>query len=299
MIQKCGVIGVGLMGHGIAKNLATKGFPLIFKANRNRSNLSDLIVAGAREAKSNAEVAHESDVVIICVTGSPQVEEVIYGKDGILEAGRNGLYVIDTSTSEPTSTAKIRADLAIKGVKLIDAPLARTPKEAEEGRLNTMVGAEKVDFDQVNPILKAYCENIFHVGAPGQGHVLKLINNFLAMTISATIAEALATAAKAGLSIKSLHEVVSVSGPNSPLFQMIVGKALQGDMSGLKFTIVNGQKDMRYYTRMAEANGVPSYIGEMVHQILTQASAMGYGDKFIPSLIEVQEKINNITIFPR
>jgi 3-hydroxyisobutyrate dehydrogenase-like beta-hydroxyacid dehydrogenase len=299
MAKKCGIIGVGLMGHGIAKNLVTKGFPLIFKANRNRANLADLLAAGAQEAKSNAEVASNSEVVVICVTGSPQVEEIVYGKGGILEAARAGLYVIDASTSEPTSTEKIRADLAAKGAKLIDAPLARTPKEAEEGRLNTMVGAEKSDFETLKPIFQAYCENIFHVGGPGHGHVLKLINNFLAMTITASTAEALAAAAKSGLSIKSLYEVVSGGGVNSPLFQMMVGKALTGDFAGLKFTITNGQKDMRYYTHMAEARGVKGSIAGTVYQTLVQASELGYGDKFIPSLIEAQEKINKIVIIPR
>jgi hypothetical protein len=92
-----------------------------------------------------------SDVVIVCVTGSPQVEEIVYGKDGLLGAARKGLTVVDCSTAEPASTARIRADFAAKGGRWIDAPLARTPKEAEEGRLNTMVGAEPEDFETHPP----------------------------------------------------------------------------------------------------------------------------------------------------
>ena len=122
---RIGFIGIGMMGHGMAKNLLAKGYPLTFKANRNRGNLDDLLAAGAKEAKSNAECARAADIVFICVTGSPQVEEIVYGKDGLLEAARPGLLVVDCSTAEPASSTKIRADLAAKGVKLVDAPLAR------------------------------------------------------------------------------------------------------------------------------------------------------------------------------
>ena len=139
---RIGFIGLGLMGHGIAKNLVSKGFPLTLRVHRNRKPAEDILAAGAKEAKTNAEVARASDIVILCVTGSPQIEEIVYGENSILGVARQGLIVIDTSTAEPTSTAKIRGDLAPKGTLYVDAPLARTPKEAEEGRLNTMVGAD-------------------------------------------------------------------------------------------------------------------------------------------------------------
>src|SRR4051812_11454884 len=133
-----GFIGLGMMGHGMARNLLAKGYGLRFVAHRNRANLQDLIEAGAVEADSRAALVDGADIVIVCVTGSPQVEQIVYGQDGLLAASRKGLTVIDTSTAEPASSARIRADFAAKGVTFIDAPLARTPKEAEEGRLNTM-----------------------------------------------------------------------------------------------------------------------------------------------------------------
>src|SRR6478735_12686690 len=106
MTQNIGFIGIGMIGHGMAKNLLAKGFGLTFKANRNRSNLADLLAAGAKEAKTNAECARAADIVFICVTGSPQVEDIVYGKDGLLESGRKGLIVVDCSTAEPASTTK-------------------------------------------------------------------------------------------------------------------------------------------------------------------------------------------------
>ena len=300
MNPKIGFIGIGMMGHGMAKNLLAKGFPLTFKVNQNRHNLADLLGAGATEAKTCAECAQASDIVFISVTGSPQVEQVVYGEDGLLASGRAGLMVVDTSTAEPASSSKVRHDLAARGIKLIDAPLARTPKEAEEGRLNTMVGAEPDDFKLIEPVLKAFCENIFHVGPPGHGHVLKLLNNMMAMSFAASIAEAFAVGAKSGLDLNRLYDVISVGGVNCGIFQMMASQTLKtGDLTGFKFGIANARKDLRYYTHMAEMLPVSSLMGEATHQSLIQAVNAGYGDQLIASLFEAQEKINDVKIVPR
>lgn len=298
-MERIGFVGVGLMGHGMAKNLLAKGHSLAFRVHRNRANLADLVAAGAVEVSDTRALVTASDIIFFCVTGSPQVEEIIYGTDGVLASAREGTMVVDCSTSEPASTARIRADLAERGVTYIDAPLARTPKEAEEGRLNTMVGADQASFDRLHPVLKTFCENIIHVGPPGHGHVLKLVNNFLALSIATSTAEAFAVAAKSGLSLRKLHEVITAGGVNCGVFQMIAGKAIDGDLTGLKFTISNGRKDMSYYTHLAESHSAPSYVGEAVHQALVQAAALGLGERFIPSLLEAQEKLNGIKIVPR
>ena len=296
---RIGFIGIGMMGHGMAKNLLAKGFSLTLKANRDRSRLSDLLAAGATEAKTNADAARAADIVIICVTGSPQVEDIVFGTDGLLGAARDGLIVIDTSTAEPDSTTRIREALAAKGVKFIDAPLARTPKEAEEGRLNTMVGADEATFAQIRPVLAAFCENIFHVGPAGHGHVLKLVNNFLALSIAASTAEAFASISKAGVSLEKFHQVISAGGVNSGVYKMIAENAIKGDFTGMKFSIANARKDLRYYTHLTETLPVVSFMGEAVHQTFVHAVAQGYGDKLIPSLIEVQEKANGFQIVKR
>ena len=148
-LPRIGFIGIGMMGHGMAKNLLAKGYGLTLKANRNRERLPDLLAAGASEATTPAAVGRAADIVFICVSSSPQIEEIVFGADGLAQAARDGLIVVDTSTAEPSSTARIRAELATKGTRYIDAPLARTPKEAEEGRLNTMVGAEPADFERI------------------------------------------------------------------------------------------------------------------------------------------------------
>ena len=299
MTRNIGFIGLGMMGHGMAKNLLAKGFPLSFIVHRDRSRLGDLVGAGAKEVKTPAELAQASDVVILCVTGSPQVEDNVFGPSGLLSAARSGLTVIDTSTAEPGSTAKIREALAAKGATFVDAPLARTPKEAEEGRLNTMVGADDATFARLKPVFAAYCENVFHVGPPGAGHTLKLVNNFMALTIVASIGEAFAVAAKAGVKLDKLFEVVSQGALNSNIFQMMAGGAVAGDLARMKFSIQNAAKDLRYYTHLAESLPVASFLGEAVHQSFAQAVALGLGERMVPSMIEAQEKLTGVNILKK
>ena len=155
------------------------------------------------------------------------------------------------------------------------------------------------NFERLQPVMKAFCENVIHVGPPGSGHVLKLVNNFLALSIATSTAEAFAVAAKADCRCASCLRSSRAGGVNSGVFQMIASKAVDGDLTGMKFTIANGRKDMSYYTHLAESHGAASYIGEAVHQALVQAAALGLGDRFMPSLIEAQEKLNGIKIVPR
>jgi 3-hydroxyisobutyrate dehydrogenase-like beta-hydroxyacid dehydrogenase len=293
---RVGVIGVGAMGHGIAGNLILKGFPTIVVGNRDRAPVDALVERGALEAGNPAAAAQRSDIIIICVPGTPQVEDVVLGAHGILRAARSGLSVIDCTTSEPDSTAKLAAALAAKGVPLVDAPLARTPKEAEEGRLNAMVGAEPAVFARVEPVLKAFCENIFHVGGPGAGHKTKLVYNLLTMGQAALIAEALVAAAKSNLDIEAFSKVVAAGAANSGIYQMIVPSALAGTYDGLKFGLDLAKKDLRYYTHMAEALGVPSVMGEAVHQSFVQASALGFGAGMVGGLVAAQEKITGAKV---
>ena len=139
-----------------------------------------------------------------------------------------------------------------------------------------MVGADDATFAQLKPVLSAYCENVIHVGGPGHGHMLKLVNNFMAMAIATATAEACAACAKSGVSIKKLHEIISAGAVNSGIFQMTAGKMLEsGDLSGLKFTLVNAMKDLRYYTHMVEALPSPAIVGEAVHQSLVNANMLG------------------------
>jgi 3-hydroxyisobutyrate dehydrogenase-like beta-hydroxyacid dehydrogenase len=298
-MARIGFIGAsGLMGHGMARNLVAKGHTLSLTVHRNRERVADLLGAGAKLAATPRALAAESEIVFICVTGSPQVEAVVAGADGLLDGARAGLLVVDCSTSEPDSTARLRTLAAQRDVRFIDAPLARTPVEAEAGKLNVMVGAEAADFARLEPVLRCFAENVFHVGGPGSGHIIKLLNNFIAQAICTATAEAFAVGQKAGVDLRKLVELVSAGAVNSGLFQAMA-KTLTGDLAGLKFELDNARKDIRYYTHLADNVAVPTVVGAAVHQALSLASALGYGSKFVPSLVQAQEQLTGARIVPR
>ena len=297
MSKRIGFIGVGLMGHGMAKNLLASGYSVVGMAHRNRAPLEDLIGKGATEAGTPKDIAENADIVFICVTGAPQVEEIVYGDDGLLAGLRSGQTVIDCSTSEPDMTARVNASLSAMGVALADAPLARTPIEAEAGRLNTMVGASDDTFAAIKPLLETFCENIFHVGEVGAGIKTKLINNFMAMGHAALIAEALAACAATGVRIEKYYDVVTAGGANSGIFQLIVPPALnESDYSGLKFSLANATKDLGYYSRMADTASLTNKLGKAVHSALVEGMESGFDDGYVGDLIRTQSKLNGIRI---
>lgn len=297
--KKIGFIGVGMMGHGMAKNLIEKGFPTTVFGHRNRAPVEDLVKRGVTEAKDVSALVKAGDIIILCVTGTPQVEDMVYRKGGILESATSGQIVVDTSTSQPGSTLKIAAELKAKGVRFVDAPLARTPVEAEQGRLNTMVGADDATFREIEPVLKAFCENIFHVGEVGAGHKIKLINNCAAIGQMALIAEALTACAKLGVDPKKYFALVSSGAANSGIFQMLAGKAVEGDFGGMKFGLANALKDVRYYNQMAMEFGIAGAMSNATMQTLTQAVNLGFGgpEHLVASLVPAVAKLNN-TDFP-
>ncbi len=293
-IKNVGLIGVGLMGHGIGKNILAKGFALNVMAHKNRAPVESLISLGAKEYTSPAEIAKASDMVILCVTGTPQVEEAIYGAKGLGSALRDGLIIADCSTAEPASTIKIAADLKAKGVHFVDTPMTRTPKEAEAGKLGLMVAGPADVLAKIRPVLECFADTIVNSGDVGAAHQLKLLNNFLSISHAAIAAEAITVAGKAGVKMEALRDIVLSGGAMSVMFERLIKVPLADDDSAAKFAIKNARKDMRYYTNMTEQLPVASFLGENVHQLFVMAENMGFGDRFIPRMIDVFQKINGL-----
>ncbi len=177
-------------------------------------------------------------------------------------------------------------------MRYVDAPLTRTPKEAEEGRLNTMVGADKALFDQLKPVMACYAENVFHVGPLGAGHKLKLINNFIAMGLASLVAEAVATARSVGVDLAQLNALVSAGPVNSGIFQRMMAQALEQDPSGLQFAIRNARKDLRYFNAMASEAGLVGLMAPAALQTMTLATASGHGEELVPQLVDVLSEMN-------
>jgi 3-hydroxyisobutyrate dehydrogenase-like beta-hydroxyacid dehydrogenase len=289
---RVGLIGVGLMGHGIGKNILAKGYPLAVLAHRNRAPVEDLVRLGAREAATPRAMAESCDAVILCVTGSPQVEETVYGSNGILAGLRPGLVIADCTTAEPSSTRKIAAEIVARGGRFADTPMVRTPKEAEAGKLALMVGGEKPVIEELRPILSCFADTIVYAGPVGTAHALKLVNNFIALGTAAVVAEAIVTAAKSGVDMKALRDIVTSGGGNSVMFERLIKVPLEDDDTAAKFAISNARKDLRYYTAIAEQLPVAAFLAEAVHQTFVLAENLGYGSRYIARLIDALNSVN-------
>ena len=289
-----GFIGVGLMGAGMAKNIVTKGYPLVIMGHKNREPIERLKQLGATEAKTPRELASQCDIVHLCVTASPQVEAVMNGPDGIFASGRKGLIIIDCSTSNPVSTMALAEAAKAHGMTFIDAPLGRTPNEAEAGTLDTMVGADPETFAKVKPVLDCWAGNVVHLGSVGLGHKMKLINNFIAMGYAALFSEALGIARKAGLSKEQFHAVIGSSRMRNGFYDTFMKWTMEGDESAHRFTISNAHKDMRYLASLANEIGALHPIQSMVKNSFAGMEAAGQAQRYVPMLADFVAELNGL-----
>jgi len=299
MPEQIGFIGVGRMGHGMAANLLAKGFPLTVLGHQNHAPVEDLVARGAREGATVRELAEKCAVVFLCVTGSPQVEAIVYGENGLLAGARPGSTVVDCSTSDPTSTRRIAADLSARGAAMADAPVTRAPRDAEAGRLNSLVGASDETFARIRPMLDAYSEAVFHFGPVGAGHTAKLVNNFITMGYCALIAEGMAICAAAGVDLRAMYQVMSRGAADSGALRKMIPAFLEGDLTGHQFAIANALKDVTYARAMMAGCGFDSRLVEAVRQTYAEAVEKGYGDRLMASLMEMHEERIGKPVVPR
>lgn len=291
-----GFIGVGYMGHGMAKNILQNGYKLYVKGNRNRVPIDNLVSMGATEAASPKEMAEACDIIHICLSNSPQVEEIIRGADGILAGGKPGLIVVDATTADPNSTEALAAELAAAGMGMVDAPLGRTPKEAEAGTLDAMVGGDAETLAKVMPLIECWAGNINHVGPVGAAHKMKLIMNFISMGYAALYGEAISLGAKVGLSPQSINDVIGSSRLNNGFFETFMKYTCERDDQVHLFTISNASKDVRYAANMATANGVFNPMGAAIRNYFAQAEAVGKGGHYVPMLGDHIGELNGLNI---
>ena len=254
-MDRIGIVGVGLMGHGIATNIAKHGYPLSLFEHPGNQPLDALIAAGAKTSASLAKIAENADIIILCVTGTPEIEAILLADNGLIHHIRPGTIIIDCSTAIPSSSEQIAARIEAVGAQFMDAAMTRTPKEAAEGRLNLTVGAPKALFERVLPLLKCYAENIVHAGPAGSGHKLKLIHNYVSLGFAAILAEAAACAAHASIDTAILLEVLGKGGGGGVVLERFRPYLERSDNSSLRFSMGNAFKDIGYYVAMAEDAG--------------------------------------------
>jgi 3-hydroxyisobutyrate dehydrogenase-like beta-hydroxyacid dehydrogenase len=291
-----GFIGVGYMGHGMAKNILQNGYPLMVKGNRNRTPVDSLVGMGAVEATSVAQMARDCDIIHICLSNSPQVEAIIRGPDGIIANGKAGLIVIDATTADPTSTEALAAEMAAAGMTLVDAPLGRTPKEAEEGTLDAMVGTDPDTFATIMPVIECWAGNINHIGPVGSAHKMKLIMNFIAMGYSCLYSEAVTLGAKVGIAPQTINKVIGSSRLSNGFFDTFMKYTVGRDRDAHKFTIANASKDVRYVANMATAAGMANPMGAAMRNTYAQAEAVGKGDHYVPMLSDHIAELNGVDL---
>lgn len=298
MIRKVGFIGLGMMGHGMAKNILEKGFALTVLGHRNRGPVEDLVGRGAIEAPSPRELAERTDAVFLCVTGAPEVEALVLGQGGVIEGCRPGSIVVDCTTSQPAVTLKIAAALAELGAFMVDAPVTRAPKDAEAGHLNSLVGASPEILETIRPVLETYSETITHFGPVGAGNAAKLVNNFITTGYTALIAEGMAMCAVAGVDMRKAYDVMSRGAADSGVMRKMIPPFLDGDLTGHRFFIRNALKDVSYFRDMAQAFGFSSLLSEALHRTYAEAVDAGLGERLMASLAELHERRNGIRVVP-
>lgn len=291
-----GFIGVGFMGHGMAKNIMLGGYELYIKGNRNREPIESLISKGATEVSSPKEMAEKCDIIHICLSNSPMVEGVIRGEDGILAGARDGLIVIDTSTADPTSTETLAKELAAKGVTMVDAPLGRTPKEAEEGALDAMVGCDEETLKIVSPVIDCWAGTINHIGPVGSAHKMKLLMNFTAMSYGALYSELVVLGAKVGISAQTIREVLAPSRMGCGFFDTFMSYVVDRNRDAHKFSITNASKDIRYANNMATDAGVVGMISGVVKNYYSHVEAIGHGDDYVPMLSDHIGRLSGVNM---
>lgn len=297
--ETVGFIGLGLMGHGMAKNLVDKGYALSIFARKPGAATADLQQRGATLRASATEVARHASVVFLCVTGSKDVEAIVRGPHGLKAGLAPGSVLVDCSTSDPVSTNALLAELQAIGVHLVDAPLSRTPKEAWEGTLDTMVGAEPEVFARVQPLLQTFAGRIVHLGGPGTGHRMKLINNFVSLGYAALYAEALTVAHAVGITPAMFDAVIRGGRMDNLFYQTFMEYTLRGNKEAHKFTLTNAFKDLRYLESMADDAGVANSMGNAVKNAFGLAVQGGGPQAMVPMLPELIAALSGVDLSPK
>ena len=270
MSKKIGMIGIGLMGHGIASNIVKHGHELTMLEHSGNQPLDALKTAGAVSVQTATEVAARSEVVILVLTGSPQVEAVITGAGGLLEGLRPGSVVIDCSTAIPSSTIRMARAVQAAGGRFLETPMTRTPREAAEGRLNLLVGGDAALLEECRPLLRCFAENITHTGPTGAGHGMKLLHNYVSLGMVALLSEAAACAARNGVAPEVFVDVLAKGGGGGTALERVKPYLLAADPSGLRFSVSNASKDLGYYNEMAADAGAARDIAAAVHGTLAR-----------------------------
>ncbi len=292
MVSRVGVIGMGIMGAPMARNLLKAGFRVMVH-NRTRSKEAELVQEGAIAASSPREAAEASEVVISMVADSPDVQQVILGSGGVIEAAREGLTVIDMSTISPSVTREIAAELAKRGANMLDAPVSGGQWGAIQGTLAIMVGGEKATVEACMPVFQAMGQRIVHVGPSGAGQTVKLVNQILVAGTLNAVCEALVFGAKAGLDLEAAIEAVGGGAAGSWQLENLGKRIIRGDFDP-GFMVKLQQKDLRLILEQGRQMHVTLPGTALVNQLYQALEAAGEGELGTQALARVHERASHV-----
>ncbi|MCS6937864.1 MAG: NAD(P)-dependent oxidoreductase [Roseiflexaceae bacterium] len=292
--ERIGFIGLGIMGRGMARNILKAGFPLRVW-NRTASRMDELAAEGAGPASSPGDLAFHSDIIITCVSDTPDVEQVILGEGGVIHGARPGSLVIDMSTISPQATQRIAARLAERHVHMLDAPVSGGSEGAERGTLSIMVGGDAAQFERALPVFQAMGKTITHLGPIGAGQTTKLVNQILVVGHALAMSEALLFAQAGGVDLRKALAAVSSGAAGSWMLSNRGPQILARDWRP-GFTIDLQQKDIRLVLQEADRLGVPLPGTALIHQLYRTLQARGLGHEGNHALIKALENLAGIEV---
>lgn len=288
-----GFVGTGAMGAPMAQNLLKAGYPLVVYDLKDKA-MEGLAKAGAEKAFSARELASRSSVVITMLPASPDVEAAVLGPEGVIEGAKSGDIVIDMSSSYPTSTRMICEQLAVKGIRMLDAPVSGGTKGAREGTLAIMVGGEEKDYEECRPILKAMGQDTYYLGKIGAGHTVKALNNLCSACSMIITSEALIVAKKLGLAPEKVIDAINSSTGRSWSSQFKFPTFVLNNKFNSGYSIGLMNKDLEIATRLGRELQVPMFVGSLVQQLYNYAVGRGGGDECHTAIIKFIEDWHDV-----
>jgi 3-hydroxyisobutyrate dehydrogenase len=297
MSERIGFIGLGIMGRGMANNLLKAGFA-VRVWNRSAGRMDSLVEAGAVAGTSPADVAANSDIIITCVSDTPDVENVILNENGVIHGAQEGALVIDCSTISPQATVEIAGKLNAKGIKMLDAPISGGSEGAAKGTLSIMIGGDAADVERAMPAFQAMGKIITHVGGQGAGQTVKLVNQILVVGNCLAMCEALVFAQAGGVDLQKCLDAVTGGAAGSWMLSNRGPQIIQRDWRP-GFTIDLQQKDVRLVMREADALGVPVMMSSQIFNLYRTLQEKGLGGEGNHALVKALENLSGITVDAR
>ncbi len=287
------LIGLGVMGGAMARHIASRGFPLAVY-DVAPAAVAKLTDTGCRLATSPADAARDADILITMLPTTPIVREALFGRDGAAAAMKRGALVVEMSTGDAAAIPALAADLAARGLRLVDAPVGRTPREAAAGKALVMAGGSDADVAEARPVFEAFADTIEHIGPLGSGIRLKLVNNYMAMVGMVLTAEALMFAAKLGLNRDTVVRVMSTTAAGrGQLNTNFPKKVLAGDVTP-DFPLWMGYKDVNLAMQLAASVGAPLGLGGYAREMFALAKSWGREGQDCTAMLLLLEDIARV-----